>query len=398
VIVVPPVTTLLRPLWRIAWGWLALVHALLTVLCLTALRVHFVYRVPGTILPLVVPWIGTVLTVTEVSIFLRHFVLRPFGHLAERTLRTIEALAVVGAVMFVGYSAVLAVNGWWSPVPVKIHRSVVIRIVRAELDIGVIEPISWIELRSWRAGGRTETVLLRPGEDSRLWPGQEVFVRVRWGYLVIPWVMEIERDDAGYYRRIVEHVPTAARAWKELATEYLYADEWEKLPATVARYLALVPSDVAFAGGVAAAMGVVQRPVLVRAVLEPALAGPFNYRVFALAGMAYHLTGDSARGLELLERARQTDPANYLAYQGLGMVHENQGRLVEAVAMYEAALARNPNLPYVAAGLPKLRHRAGLPPIGAPSDRGSPSGPAGSSTRPAGAAREDSFRFQKKDP
>jgi tetratricopeptide (TPR) repeat protein len=258
----------------------------------------------------------------------------------------------------------------------------VVQIVRAELDIGVLQPISWIELRSWRGDGRTETVLLRPREGRQLWPGEEVLVRVRWGYWAIPWVMGIERDDAGYFRRIVEHVPTAARAWKELATEYLYADEWDKLPATVARYLALVPRDVAFAGGVAAAMGVVQRPKLVRAVLEPALAGPFDYRVFALAGMAYHLTGDSARGLELLERARQADPANYLAYQGLGMVHENQGRLVEAVAMYETALARNPNLPYVAAGLPKLRHRAGLPPVGANSVRGSASRPADSSTGP----------------
>ncbi len=358
-IVVSPVARLLR----CVWGLVSLKYGFLAGLCLWAAGVHFVYRVPGRLIPPLLPWLGVGLSALHVAVLLRHLFARLADPWVDRVLHRVEQGAAWLALGFVAYSGALFVNGSFSPAPVATPRSEVVRVSHSEIDLGVVEPIAWVELRSWRTPGAIERVLLRPGEDRELWSGQRVILRLRWGYLLIPWVVAIERDDEAYYRRIIEHIPTAARAWKDLIALYLQRNQWAEATATTRDYLAIFPNDVDFAGSVASGLGVIEHPAEVRAVLETVLDQQPDYFVYALAGFALCRTGDPERGLPLLEAAIRLDPANHLAYEGLGIVYVDLGRLADAERMYEAALARNPNLPHVAAGLAELRRKwaAGVP-------------------------------------
>jgi hypothetical protein len=345
---------------RTRWELVALKYALLGCLCVWAVGVHVQYRVPGLIIPVVLAWIGVALGVLHAAMVLRHLLVRPLGRVVvEQVFGRIERIASFAAIGFVLYSGALKVNGALSPAPIAEHVTEVVALRSVEVDLGRVIRLAWVELKSWRAPDRLERVLVWPGEEPDLWPGQSVRVRVRWGYLLIPWIVALEPDEEQRLLRVVDRMPTAARAWKDLIVHYLDHNELDKAAGAAGRYLTHFPRDLHYAGGVARALGVVQRPAAVLVALEPVLGQGPDYDVYTFAGLAYHLTGRSPRGIELLEAAIPLEPGNYLAYLALGITYSEVGRVDDAVRMYEAAWARGKNRPQAKPGLAHLRKQLG---------------------------------------
>ena len=208
-IVPPAVGSVLGGVWMLV----GLKYVILSCLCAWALVPHFTYRVPGPLLSIVLPIVGVALGAVHVAIVVRHLLGRMLGR-PMPLLVSVERVATLTTMGFVLYSAALYANGAFSAAPVRQHASEVLRIVRQDVDVGpVMTGASWIELRSWRTPGAVERLPLLAHEEGVLWAGKPVLVTVRWGYLSLPWVVSIERDDERHYRHIVERIPTASLAW-----------------------------------------------------------------------------------------------------------------------------------------------------------------------------------------
>jgi hypothetical protein len=353
----------------------SLKHLLLACLCAAALGPHFTYRVPGRFLPLLLPLVGLALGVVQVAMVLRYALGRVLGAPIALIVRA-ERVATLTAVGFVTYSVAMAANGAWSTLPAREHRSEVLGIVRREVDVGtVLSGVAWVELRSWRATGAIERVPLLWSEERVLWPGKAVLVKVRPGYLGIPWVASIERDDEQHYLTIVERLPTATLAWKRLVELYEERQQWPQAAAAARRYFERFPGDLQFAESVVGRFGVQNSKEMVIAV-EPVLGRRPHYHVNVMAGVAMGFTGQASRGLALIDAAMPLEPENHMAYLARGLVlHYGLRRLEEAVEMFEAALARRAGLPEALSELAIVRRKlaaAGRPAPGANAPTAAP--------------------------
>jgi Flp pilus assembly protein TadD len=94
--------------------------------------------------------------------------------------------------------------------------------------------------------------------------------------------------------------------------------------------------------------------------LEPVLGRRPHYLVDVLLGVALGMTGESERGLALIESAIPLQPEDPLAYQGLGIVYVGLGQLEDAARVLEAALARRPGLPEAEAELAMVKKKLAM--------------------------------------
>lgn len=422
-------------LGRLFWGWVGLPHLLLVVLPLAALSIQMRYRIPNQYLSWVLPWIGVALSALSLLFFLDRVLAHSDGERLRTTLDRFErwslgaslalfGLSVLGPawlgsrffpillwsgvavasaalvvhasrvmartlsgslqssfhwleratllliVAFVGYGAVALVNGALDFSAPTEKKSQVVTIERAEVNLGRFVSVSWADLRSWQAEG-LERIFLHEHERPRMWPGQAVLVRIHRGALGIPWVSRVNRDDEIHYRKILESAPTATGPRKHLITFYLERQRWEEATAVALEYLKLYPDDYDYISGVATQLGLARRTKESLALLETFVAGRPSYEVLNLVGWGLHQTGQSARGIALLESAIALEPESWWAYYHLGYAYRAVGRLPDAVAMFEKVLERRPGYPEVQQQLHQLRQRLGNRPGWTRSDGGS---------------------------
>jgi tetratricopeptide (TPR) repeat protein len=269
------------------------------------------------------------------------------------------ALLFVGG--FVLYGLVLFFNGTLDSSPPMEAASEIVDIGGGEVELWGFLPYSWGSLRSWRREGGTERIFLTRTERSRAWPGQAILVKVRKGYLGIPWVSALERDQEKYARRVLEIAPTAAGPRKNLIRFYLERRRWKEAAAAGQEYLQLYPNDYDFISGVAAALGVARQDAEALSLLEPFVARQPNYELLNMVGWMLHRAGQSARGIALLESSIPLDPDSWWAYYHLGYAYRDVGRLEDAVAMFQKVLERRPNYPEIEQQLQFLRRRMRQP-------------------------------------
>lgn len=270
------------------------------------------------------------------------------------------ALGLVGG--FVLYSFVLFLNGTLDTSEPVEHKSQILDIRGAEVEIGWLLPYSWADLQSWRRSGGTERVFLTWSERRRTWPGQAVLVQVYKGSLGIPWVKTVARDEEKYYRQVLAVAPTAVEPRKELIHSYLERRLWKEAAAAGQEYLQYYPNDYDFIRGVASALGVARQYDGAIPLLEHFVVCQPNYEILILTGWVMHLSGQSARGIPLLESSIPLEPGNWWAYYHLGYAYRDVGRLQEALAMFQKVLERRPNYPEVEEQLQLLRQRLKQPP------------------------------------
>lgn len=332
----------------------------LMALCLISLNFQIAYRVPSGPLALVLPWVGFVLAVFNLILFVDAFLTGPLtSDSVRRALHRMERWSFVFIGIFVSHSLLLCANGALDrSLPVD-HPSDVLKIVGEEIRFGSgVLPLSWIELRSWKDARRTERLPLPQGEQRAFWSEQPVVVQIRQGYFNMPWVFKLERDEERYAREILKAIPTAARPQQNLVEFYLRHERWDEAGRIANAYLTQYPHDYTYARYWSAMFENANHDAQAIALLEPFLTQQPTFDLSVMMGRAYSKVGNWYRAIECLEAAIVLQPDNFLGYYHLGYVYRALGEIAHAVAMFEEVLKRQPNFPEIEEQLSALRRSA----------------------------------------
>jgi len=339
-----------------AWRLLTFKHAVVTSLCVWAMYIQMRYRVPGRFLFWLLPWIGLALSCLSIVFLINHFSARIPGESPWReALGRVEWWASLLIRIFIFYGLVLYANGGLDVADPTEKPSKILSISGGELDLGTPVSYSWVNLRSWDDPKGIQRLFLLPEEQYRLWGGESVTVHVRPGFLGIPWVAKIERDEEHYARQIVQVTPSASLAWRRLISIYLKQERWKEAVAATYDLLKVSPRsyDAAFdAGSKLCSYGRYNEGV---PLLEIAVRGKPSYDGYQELGWALSYQGNKKRAAEVLEGSIPLNPDYWEAYYHLGYVYGGMGRLQDSLAMFEKTLERRPEFPEVETRIANLR-------------------------------------------
>ena len=344
---------------RRAAGWIVVVlkHGLVSGLACWALWVQMTYRVPSQLLFMLLPWVGAATAALSLVLFLDHVwdAIAPAGA-ARQALRRLEWSIGMVVRVFIYYSLFLFANAKLDPSP-RTDRPSDVEAIRAVRPVfGGIAPFGWITVRTGGEGGSLMRLVLRPDERARFWTGEAVVVEEKRGRLGLPWVAGIVPDRERQNRAILEMVPEAATAWKDLVNYYYERGRHQDAADAMLRYLAIYPNDWEFAVQIADYFDVAQRPAEGVRILEPLLQRqPPRADVVKSYGLALARSGRPAEGARWLEESARMDPADFWAYYHLGRTLRDLGRVEPAIGAYERALTLKPGFPEVEVELGLLR-------------------------------------------
>ena len=351
------------PIWvqffvRRFWTLATLKYSFIACLCVWALYVQMVYRVPSQFLFLFLPWIGLALSAMSFVLLINHFVTQlPEDDPFRMTFRRIEWWANMIVRVFVYYSLVLYANGKLdSSEPVR-QNSKILSISAGEVRLGLPIPYSWATLRSWDDPTQAKRFFLWAREEDALWGGEMVVVQIRAGLVGIPWVSEIARDEEYYAKEILKLTPTASDARQSLIHLYLKQKRWAEAISATGELLKIYPKAFDFArfvGSELAANGSYQAGIQ---FLDYSIAHRPSYDAYQALGWALSYQGNKKRAAEVLERSIGLKPYHWEAYYHLGYVYSDMGRNADALAMFQKTLERQPNFPEVEEEIARLQKR-----------------------------------------
>ena len=325
--------------------------------CGLAMYIQTEYRVPGSFVFLLLPWVGLALGALS-FIFL---VTSLAGHRITtetavlRALGRIQWWAGLLILVFVCYSVFLYANGKLdSSLPVD-RRAEVLEIVGEEIDLGSLVPYTWAELRLRDDPGRPIRLFLESREERNLWGGEAVIVQEREGYFGLPWIAKIDRDKEYYARETLRLMPTAAAAWREIVDFYLEHQRWREASTAALAYLEVYPHDYDFALYAGAELTTNRRYAEGIPLLELVVERKPSYEAYQALGWALSYSRNNVRAAQVLEASLALDPDDFQAYYHLGYVYTGLNRYADAIAMFEKVLERQPNMPEANAEITKLR-------------------------------------------
>ena len=312
---------------------------------------------PDVLMRLLV-WIAIVTIILTMLVMATRLAAPALRFRARRALRQLE-WGIAGAVgAFVILGIVLFANGFGDTAAAVERPSEVVAIGGREIELFGTTLFAWADVRSWRRPGTVERVLLSAKERARMWPGQQILIRVQPGALKIAWVAGIVRDEEKYYDQVLKMAPTAAGPRRERLLFLVERQQWQATIRAAQEYITLYPDDYDFMVGIGASLTIARRSADAVALLEPFLVRqPRNYELLNFLGWGLHQSGRSARGIELLRTAIPIEPENVMAYYHLGYVYRDTGRTADAIAMFEKVLERRRNYPEIEHELRVLRER-----------------------------------------
>jgi tetratricopeptide (TPR) repeat protein len=310
-----------------------------------SVAVQFHYRVPGRLVPLILPWVGVAVTMLSLFSLLNHL-LRwvPLDESVRRRFRGLEQALSYVVVGFCLYGTLLFVNGTFSG-PETVHTAGLVEISGGEVGLGPFRVFSWATLRSWRRPGQTERLLIPDGERWQLWGGQDVLVHVRPGLFGISWVSQVELNQERVYRAVLEMTPTAARVWAGLAHVYVRSRRFDEARQAGIRYLEIYPRDAPFAMWLGTLLIDASRPADAVAILEPLATRTPSRELHERLGFALALAGRRAEGIPHLRKAIELAPREWWPYWGLAHVYYWGGEFDQAIPLFEKALELRPHHP-----------------------------------------------------
>ena len=328
-----------------------------TAACGLAMYIQTEYRVPGSFVFLLLPWVGLALGALSflflVTNLAGHRVAAETG--VTRALGRIQWWAGLLIRVFVYYSLLLYANGKLDrSLPVD-RRAEVLEIVGGEIDLGALVPYTWAELRLRDDPGRPIRLFLESREERKLWGGEAVIVQEREGYFGLPWIAMVERDEEYYARETLKLMPTAAAAWKRIVAFYFEHQRWPEANTAARAYLEVYPRDYDFALYAGGELATNSRYAEGIPLLELVVERKPSYEAYQALGWALSYSGNNLRAAQVLEASLALDPHDFEAYYHLGYVYSGLGRYADAIAMFEKVLERQPNMPEANAEIAKLR-------------------------------------------
>jgi tetratricopeptide (TPR) repeat protein len=342
----------------LARGWVAVVlkHVLVSGLACWALWVQMVYRVPSQLLFVLLPWAGAATTALSLVILINHVLdaVATAGPVRQ-ALRRLEWSAGMVVRAFIYYSLILFANakldvGGTTDRPSEVRAVSAVRPV-----LGGLAPYGWITIHPWEDASSPIRLVLRPDERDRFWVGEAVVVEQGRGRLRIPWVARIVPDRERRNRAILEAAPEAARAWQDLVDYYRERGRFADAANAALRYLAIYPGDWRFAVQLADDFDVAGRPVEGARILEPLVQQAPPAGVAKAYGLALARGGRKAEGAHWLQESVRLNASDFWAHYHLGHTLRDLGRVLEAISVYERALALKPGFPEVETELALLR-------------------------------------------
>lgn len=330
---------------------------LVTSLCLWALSVQIKYRVLGTSLSLVVPWIGIALATLSLFILINEYFPDLFIHTPfKKMLNRIEWGTKLLIRIFVYYSLFLLANGLLDVAP-AIYRPAKIESIAAgewHLDLPIPYRLATLVFSDSEKKSR---FFLNTKEYHRLWGGEEVLVVTYPGYFGLPWISSIEKNIEVYSKKTLALTPTASEAWRNLIWFYVDRERWEEAASAMYDYLEIYPADDTFPLGVAGDLSVAGQYSISIPILEGIVERhPRTYKAYQLLGYALAWNGQRKQAAIVLEKSIPLDPANWEAYYHLGYVYNDSGKLEKAEENFIKLLERRPHFPEVEKLLANIRH------------------------------------------
>jgi len=334
----------------------ALKHLVVVVACALALWIQMLYRVPGTFLFLLLPWVSFAVLGLQLVFFIRYvFVPTPEALPLASTWHHVERVSGIMVRIFVYYSVLLFANGALDSGPVEETEASIGQVRGTRLDLGIALPYSWAGIRPAQEPARTDRVLLRPDEWRMLWEGQQVLVPRRPGAFGLPWIVQIEHDQAKYYEAVIKTAPDAKVARRQLIQFYLQHRRWPEANRASREYVERWPDDYEFLQYVAKFFGGHGRFADMLVVLEPFAKRNADYEVYNLTGLSLWRVGRTQEAARMLEAAIPMDPDNWWAEYFLGYVYGALGRTGDAITAFERVLRKRPDFPEVRRELAQLR-------------------------------------------
>jgi hypothetical protein len=335
-------------------------HTIMFGFCLWAMHVQVTYRVPSRFVFVALPWLGTMCTILCAVFFLRERLAPGDGDgTFQRTAALLEGWGSAVIVVFLYSSLLLYVNARLDRSPPLEYPTRVERLSGFDLDTGLPLAYSWLELRSWVSPGRTERVILGPGEHRDRWGGEAVRVRIRRGALGLAWISSLQRDQEFYLKAILHVTPASGAALSKLVEFYVERGLWTEAADSARRYLALYPDAIDFAlwaGQVLKAHGAYDAAM---PFLEFVVARrPTRFAAFQLA-WAF---GESAHLAEAVAAARAgvaREPQAWELHHLIGVYSARMGRCREALAAFRRVHHLGINVPGIATTESELRRDCG---------------------------------------
>ncbi|MBI3620818.1 MAG: tetratricopeptide repeat protein [Nitrospirae bacterium] len=332
-------------------------YALFVGLCLWAMALQLRYRIVGDAVVPFLPWIGIGLSIVGSMLFLNYFLLQiPPDHPIRTVARWIDRGATTVMVLYVGYSLFLSANAVASQSTVVVHRSEIVSISGADIDLGAVIPYSWATVRSLEGlgeglgsgTGTTRNVLLTVRERRRLWGGEAVLVYLREGAFGTPWVVRIERDEDHYAREVLKAAPTAASAWRNLIKGFIARQQWGEAVASARKYLEIYPADYSFAHDMGTWLVSARHANDRVFFLEQISRHQPDYENDQLLGFAYLQAGQTQKAVETFQASIPLKPKDWEAYYHLGLIDLQQlGKYQEAVDLFNQVLQFIPHFPMI---------------------------------------------------
>jgi len=334
-----------RSVFNGVWFVLTFRYMGLVGLCLWVMYVQTVYRVPGQILFLLLPWISLALGALNFILLFNHITSRYAPGPFQQTLLKIERGAMLIILVFFFYGLVIYLNGSLDDSRPTDQATELLAINGDEIDLGYAIPYTWANLRSWNNPNQIERIFLNGKEREWLWGGEAVQVKLRKGYFHIPWVLEIEKDQEKASLEILKLNPKASDAWVQLVYFYIESRRWKEASDTAHEYLKIYPKNYDFAHNVGSqliAYGQKQSGVK---FIEYVVEKRPTYQDAQTLGWTLHLLGENQRAIQVLETSIPLDPDNWQVYYNLGDLYLDMGKYEVALGMFEKAVQREPNFP-----------------------------------------------------
>jgi tetratricopeptide (TPR) repeat protein len=333
-----------------------LIHLFLLIGCSWAVIVQFVYRIPVSFVSSIMPLVSISAACISAVLLITHAMGQtPIEEPFRRIFYYLERWSIFLILVFCLYNVFVYINARYDTSRPVTYSTEVLELRAGQLDLGVSIPYAYAKVRSWRTPNESESLFLHFEEQENVWPGQAVTVEVRDGYFYIPWVLKIAPDEEKRLLLIINSLPTASKAWKDLTDLYIKLNRWPDAKNAAVEYLKYYPADAGFA--------VYYAPSFISArlfndavsILEPVAAQKFHYELYLQLGFSMAMAGRKVDGLKFINKAVEKEPENYRGYYILGKTHLRTADPASAIPAYEKALKLRPNYPEVEGDLQQMR-------------------------------------------
>jgi tetratricopeptide (TPR) repeat protein len=332
----------IRQKLRHLWAQLTVQYGTAAAACGLAVWMQYTYRLEGSWIFLIFPFIGAVLVVLNVLLVVNQFAASlPKWDPVRCLLKRLEFSAGVLVRLFVYGSLLWYANGILDSRP-PVYRAAVIDSEAWQKIAGIPTPYSWVTLRYRDHPQHPTKLLMTWGEQARLWGAQPVSVTIKNGLFGIQTVTAIEQDWGWYGGEILKLAPTASTVMRRKLYFDLTHDRWKEGIEAGSKYLQLNPSDWETAILAGELLFKASRYQDSLGFYEHGVKQRPDYPNMQQYGTALNWAGQSPRAAEVFKTSIPLDPDNWEAYYHLGYVYGDMGQYEDAIMYFEESLKRRP--------------------------------------------------------